>query len=913
MSSSRFLAYGPHLLCCLIILVSYLPVASEYYNHFPPSGFDFYLMAAYESYLRNDFGFWTGLWKYTWFCGVPLSRDYALLHMYLALPFASFLGNADGCRIYLLFTSYLFAVFSYLLFFELSKNKALSLLLANALVWSPNVYLVLFGGCLTFAATQMFLPLSLLFLVRYSHTKDKKLLFLSSGVSGLSILGHQAAGGLLVFLPSLIVLLFWIKSRLNLKKLGIFLCYIAVTMLICMPSFALYNYNFLTLSQVLFRIAKENPAHFARVYGPQAWNFFSTTNLFLYLIFGFALAYVIAKKPDKVVYESLSFIIILMFLIFFQLLFFLGYNPVQSFIQPYRTFWLFPLTVASIASVWLRSISKSTSHAHNRGGSFSFPARKIVLLLLLVLLLFPPLVIGVSMKGYLNGNCAEPFIVNEVLVKDRRELLKEIIPDWMDISRVDYRLFNGNPYLSVWWNIIFPMPVTHGYFQSLTPDQNYWKNWLDSSFTGMLYVWGKYNTTIIKNQSLFLIDWFAIKYMIGREDAGFSLAPYLNDYFNRVDYKQDLQFAEIKENLTSPIVEATNAPAILVISDHGWYRNILRDLFASVNLNSKYYVLIRGPEYIDDLSSAELTNFDCIYLYTYKYNNFEKAFEPLDEYVVNGGHLIIDTGFECPESGSTSLPEFFPINQTVRSPLGKEWNFKVSDNSITQGVNFSAFDPPIYENSAWTLSYAPSENEVKPEARVVLQNHGHPIIVVRNYGQGRVVWSGMNLPYHISQYKNLEEVLLHKNLVNWAIQPQNDQDISFNAERLRPEEAIVEGRVEFKGVLFKENAFDGWTALLTSDGASHRLEIYHAGPDFMYVRIPKGVEAPFTVKFRYRGPLVDWFFAALSSATLLIVLDYSVFRGYIVISRVLRPIGRKIRKRLSGLSGRLRGWWLKEE
>lgn len=913
MSSSRLVSYGPHLLCCLIILLSYLPIASEYYAHFPPSGFDFYQMPAYESYLRNDFGFWTGLWKYTWFCGVPLSRDYALLHMYLALPFASFFGDVGGCKIYLLFTSYLFAVFSYLLFFELSKSKTLALLLANILVWSPNVYLVLFGGCLTFAATQMFLPLSLFLLIKYYRTEDKRFLFLSSGISGLAILGHQAAGGLLVFLPSLIVLLFWAKTRF-LKRLGIFFCYIAVTMLICMPSFALYNYNFLTLSQVLLRIARENTAQYASVYGPQAWNFFSTTNLFLYLFFSFALVYVIVKRnPDKVVYRSLSFIIILMFLLFFQLLFFLGYNPVQSFIQPYRTFWLFSLTMASIASVWLGGLFKATNQAYHRHGSFSFPARKIGLILLFALLLFPPLMIGVSMKGYLNGNCAEPLLVNEVLVNDRRDLLKEMIPAWMDPSKTDYRLYNRNPHLSIWWNIIFPMPVTHGYFQSLTPDQNYWKNWVDASFTGTLYVWGKYNTMIIKNQALFLIDWFAIKYMVGREDTGFSLASYLNDYFDRVDYKQDLQFAEIRENLTSSIVEATNAPSILVISDPGWYRNILRDLFASVNLNSKYYVLIRGPEYIDDLSYAELTNFDCVYLYTYKYSNLEKAFEPLDEYVANGGHLIIDTGFECPESNSTSLPEFFPINQTVRSPLGEEWNFKVSDSPITQGINFSAFDPPIHEDSAWTLSYAPSENETKPGAHVVLQNHGHPIIVVRNYGQGRVVWSGMNLPYHISMYKNLEEILLHKNLVNWAIQPQSNQSISFNAKRTSPEEVIVEGHEEFKGILFKENAFDGWTALLKSDGATHKLEVYHAGPDFMYVRVPNNIEAPFTIKFRYRGPLIDWFFAILSSATLLIVLDYSVFRGYILVNRVLRPIGRKIRKRLGELAGRPRGWWLEEE
>ena len=173
MGRLKISAYGQHLFCCLVLLLSYLPMATEYYFHFPPSGFDFYQMVAYEAYIRKDFGLWTGLWKYTWFNGCPLGRDYPLLHMYLALPFATYLGDVEGCKAYLLFNFYLFAVFSYLLFFELSRNKALSLLIANVLVWSPNVYFTLFGGTLTFAATQMFLPLSLLLTVKYLNTADR--------------------------------------------------------------------------------------------------------------------------------------------------------------------------------------------------------------------------------------------------------------------------------------------------------------------------------------------------------------------------------------------------------------------------------------------------------------------------------------------------------------------------------------------------------------------------------------------------------------------------------------------------------------------------------------------------------------------------------------------------------------------
>jgi len=652
MNNSRSSGHGQHLLSCLIIFLFYLPIAAEYYAHFPPSGFDFYQMPAYESYLRKNFGFWTGMWKYTWFSGCPLSRDYALLHMYLALPFASYFGDIAGCRIYLLFTFYLFAVFSYFLFFELSRSRATSLLLAISLVWSPNIYSAFFGGSLTFAATQMFLPLSLYSLAKYFHTEDRRFLFFASGISGLSILSHQAAGGL-VFFPSLIAIIFWIKNLSILKRLGAALAYIATTMLIGMPYFAVYNYNFLALSQILWRIAQESPAQYASVHASQAWGFFLTTNPFLYfLMSGISFAYLVAiRNPIKVVNESFPFIVILVFFFIFQSLFHLGCNPVQSFIQPYRIFWLFPLIMASIMSIWLGSLFeplKKTIQFENVNISFSLKAARLGLLL--GLLLFPPLMIGTSMKAYLDGNNAEPQLVNEVLVNDKSELFNEIIPAWLNASRTDYRLYTNNPYFSIWWNIISPMPITHGYFQALTPDQNYWKNWLDASITGSLYVWGNYSNTIIKNQALFAIDWFAIKYVVGKEEVGFSLAPYLNECFSEVEYRQNLQFAEIMENLTSPIVEATNASAVLIISEHDWYRSILRDLFASVDLNSELYIPVRGPEYIDDLSYAELNDFDCVYLYTFKYRSFDKAFELLGDYVANGGSLIIDTGFECPDS-----------------------------------------------------------------------------------------------------------------------------------------------------------------------------------------------------------------------------------------------------------------------
>lgn len=126
----------------------------------------------------------------------------------------------------------------------------------------------------------------------------------------------------------------------------------------------------------------------------------------------------------------------------------------------------------------------------------------------------------------------------------------------------------------------------------------------------------------------------------------------------------------------------------------------------------------------------------------------------------------------------------------------------------------------------------------------------------------------------------------------------------------RPEEVIIEAHGNYTGVLFKENAFDGWTAQLTSkEGTTRDLKIYYAGPDFMYVRVPKGIHGPFTVKFVFKGILTDWLFTTLSLTTLLLTLDYSIFRGYLIINWVLGPIARRYKGWWKRLAHRMREWW----
>jgi len=87
-------------------------------------------------------------------------------------------------------------------------------------------------------------------------------------------------------------------------------------------------------------------------------------------------------------------------------------------------------------------------------------------------------------------------------------------------------------------------------------------------------------------------------------------------------------------------------------------------------------------------------------------------------------------------------------------------------------VNFTAFAPPRYGDYPWGVSYT-SNLTLQPWAETLVWLNGYPIIVTGEYGEGRVVWCGLNLPYHAKSYRNREEAKLLLNLLNWLSPPKD--------------------------------------------------------------------------------------------------------------------------------------------
>lgn len=180
-------------------------------------------------------------------------------------------------------------------------------------------------------------------------------------------------------------------------------------------------------------------------------------------------------------------------------------------------------------------------------------------------------------------------------------------------------------------------------------------------------------------------------------------------------------------------------------------------------------------------------------------------------------------------------------------------------------------------------------------------------MIERNFGKGKIIWSGFNLFYHYNQYKVADEAKLLINILNEFTSTEAFPLVSSEVEWIKPEKVTVSTKEKPKGVLFKMQGYEGWSAKATSDG-NRNLPIYLAGPSFpgfMYVSTQNLPEEPLALEFSYSDPGAFWRINIVSLVTVLVLLDLIITKGTItrfLLSPVLK-IGKK----------KMKGWWEKED
>jgi hypothetical protein len=248
----------------------------------------------------------------------------------------------------------LYIVFSYLLFWQLTKNRLFSFLLAVSIAWSNNLYIAMIGGGTNgFFATQMFLPLVLFLIVKYFKSKNRKYLFLGSLVLGVSFWGHAGLAMTLISVPVFIILLFWTDESYKFfsgrKIKDIFVFFIPA---IFLAGFVLYP----VLYPLLYW-SKESTAVYVglstRTYANTFSDFFRSNNNFLFVGIAMAFLAVLVARRFKQLKQVMPFFVLCLYFLLFEILFFIGHNPFGSSIGDTRTFFAYTLALgALLASLW---------------------------------------------------------------------------------------------------------------------------------------------------------------------------------------------------------------------------------------------------------------------------------------------------------------------------------------------------------------------------------------------------------------------------------------------------------------------------------------------------------------------------------------------------------------------------------
>lgn len=418
--------------------------------------------------------------------------------------------------------------------------------------------------------------------------------------------------------------------------------------------------------------------------------------------------------------------------------------------------------------------------------------------------------------------------------------------------------------MSQWFNYRYAVPQTrHWYYQGVLGES--WLYWL------FHVTW---RTQGSHEETRHALDWYAVKWLITlpyRASDGAVIdarEKFLADpeHFEHAVQGGDLHGFIYRD--ASPIVSASNRPAVLII---GTTDNIFRALAIS---DSSRVISVWGREHVDDHSLEELARFDAVALYGYSYHDKAEAWSLLEAYVESGGGLFVETGFS-PDSGSPT-PAPCPVEGTTWTDFGAEWDLASAGSPVTDGVNLSSFSPALFGDHPWGVS-ASRDESVRPWARPVLWIEGRPLVAMGEYGEGRVVWSGLNLPYHVVSYRNGVESAFLSKMVEWAAgASETGMDPGCGVSRPHPEKVTVALGERVGGVLFKESYFKNWRARLVRADGERDLDIYRAGPGLMYVRIPEEAELPAEVVFEYGWTGAEIAGYAVSLATLSALAMYAV-------------------------------------
>lgn len=857
----------------LIAFIWQQRIATPYLTYPKAVGGDYFNALTYAKFFAENLPFPPTGWMPFWNGGIPVVGGYFTTFFYLMYPLTHVFDVASSMELTSMILLLFFLLGSHFLFWEASRNHLLALAFTLILAATPAVYYSLMAeGLVIGSAMQWYLPLTLFFLTRAIKFQQTHLLLASAAVTGIAINAHAPMAVLTIVLPACLFILiaasgdpkdaqhtrqlklwkltYWGKIRAKLSLLTTFLLTAAV-----IGGIGLYS----LIIQSVFSTGSQ-PCDSTQCWGeyPTHLNWFSPF-LLPSLVFTFPAA-LIAWRIHKGRFADLLAPLMTLVPV-------VGYiaaarmhliDPIASAFFPRRIFWAATLLTLFFAASSYRYIRKSSGKLSALVSAIFVAAVAIMLPLNPQVSSFTPVARSVGPQSLPMG--IDRFIVPKYIESPQ----SEIIPEWIQTDETNYRIDSIRPDFFIWWNAAADRPMTRGYSNIPTQEHLDWLYYLQVS-TLAPGIEEELEAEARLNRALFLLDNFGVDLLLesGPDlyDKGLILEK---NVVQRSQKIRDWMYYQLNDEITGPIVSPTNAKRILVVSDPSGYQALLRAI-SLTNLNSKIIIPIEGPDSIDRLTQSMLDMTDAVILYQFKGSNWGK----LERFAQAGGKLFIDIG--SLENLPDAVPEILGMKSLELHDRESQWELTAKPSPLLKGIQTRDFAPLLFQGKPWKIAAPPSENFVEDWMSAVLLQNGIPILAEGRFGSGTVIYSGFNLPYHITSYQNYEEAKLLRNILSeLALKPEEIGE--FSVHRLQPTSITISSSGA-SGIYFKENYHSGWKAEVNGKPGS----VYKSGLGFMYIPIPRERASEGNhITLEFRGSPVTWGLPLVGTIVFVLVLLYNL-------------------------------------
>ena len=343
----------------------------------------------------------------------------------------------------------------------------------------------------------------------------------------------------------------------------------------------------------------------------------------------------------------------------------------------------------------------------------------------------------------------------------------------------------------------------------------------------------------------------------GGSDAAAMTNQFAYWFWNKINYKSDVRYLDYfsrsfnvrfymrplpgmtqiqstgiweKNDFNSSLVETINSNTnrILFIGQHTEYMN----LFLSIaKLNPQDILLVYGGAMLSyDVDT--LKNFQAIYIDSMYAINQDS--DILTTYLQSGGGMILDFGLNPSETWTSLSP---PMPAATIKP------YTLIDLNKTDFSSKIAYNVDLKNTTDSTQAVELISQQTESLATI----DNKTIMASSDFGQGKILISGLGLPRIAVNEIGQEESQLLLNTIKYVLKNTSQANLNFPSFSLGSSDVTVNmaDAQKDEALWLKISYYPGWTA--SSNG--QQLRIFEAGPGFMLV-FPK-IQGNGTIYFSF--------------------------------------------------------------